>query len=105
MAALELEVVQGLADAQSPAACPDRRVEPRVYKRDGSAVTFWTVYEPLTTDELLPGAYSDALQRLHAGMRRLDIATPRFTHRVAEAQGLVANRPQTPALGNPIGNS
>jgi thiamine kinase-like enzyme len=63
-------------------------------------VTFWTYYEQRTADKLSPGEYSDALQRLHAGMRRLDIATPHFTQQVAEAQGLVANRQQTPALAD-----
>ena len=98
VAALELEVAQRLADTQSPAARLETRVEPGVYQRDGFAVTFWTYYEPRTTDQLLPGEYSDALQRLHSGMRRLDIATPHFTQRVAEAQSLVANRQETPAL-------
>jgi hypothetical protein len=97
-AALELEVAQRLADTQSPAASLDVRVEPSVYERDGFAVTFWTYYELGTTHELLPGQYSDALQRLHAGMRRLDIATPHFTQRVAEAEGLVADPEETPAL-------
>jgi len=98
VAALEVEVAQRLADTQSPAATLDGRVEPRVYERDGFAVTFWTYYEQRTTDKMLPGEYADALQRLHAGMRRLDIVTPHFTQRVAEAEGLVANRQETPAL-------
>jgi len=91
-------VAQRLAGTQSPAATLDARVEPRVYERDGFAVTFWTYYEQRTKDNLLPGEYADALQRLHAGMRRLDIVTPHFTQRVAEAEGLVANRQETPAL-------
>lgn len=98
VATLELEVAQRLADTQSPAAALEARVAPRVYERDGFAVTFWTYYEQRTTDTLSPGEYSGALQRLHAGMRKLDIATPHFTQRVAEAQGLVANRQETPAL-------
>jgi hypothetical protein len=98
VAALELEVAQRLAETQSPVASLDARVKPRVYERDGFAVTFWTYYELRTTDELLPGEYADALQRLHAGMRRLDVATPHFTRRVAEAEGLVANRHETPVL-------
>lgn len=98
VAALELEVAQRLADMQSPVAFLDARVKPRVYERDGFAVTFWTYYELRPTGELLPGKYADALQRLHAGMRRLDIATPHFAQRVAEAEGLVASRHETPAL-------
>ncbi len=98
VASLELEIAQRLADTQSPAASLDARVVPRVYERDGFAVTFWTYYEVRKADELWLGEYSDALQRLHWGMRRLDVATPHFTQRVEEAEGLVANRQETPAL-------
>ena len=42
----------------------------------------------------------DALQQLHAGMRQIDVATPHFTDRVAEAQWLVESRDQTPALAD-----
>src|SRR6185436_2293039 len=45
-----------------------------------------------------PTDYANALERLHAGMRRLDVTTPHFTDRVAEAQQLVASRERTPAL-------
>ncbi|MEP6872416.1 MAG: phosphotransferase, partial [Anaerolineaceae bacterium] len=36
----------------------------------------------------------------HAGMRKLDVTTPHFTDRVAEAEQLVASRDQTPALSD-----
>ena len=42
--------------------------------------------------------YARALERLHAGLRQVDLTTPHFTERVAEAQQLVASRDQTPAL-------
>jgi aminoglycoside phosphotransferase (APT) family kinase protein len=98
VAALELEVAQRLADEQSPVASLAAGVQPRVYQRDGFAVTFWTYYEQLTTHELLPAEYADGLARLHAGLRGLDVASPHFTQRVAEAERLVANRDETPAL-------
>ena len=41
-----------------------------------------------------------ALARLHAGMRKLDVATPHFTDRVEEARRLVASRDDTPALAD-----
>jgi hypothetical protein len=53
----------------SPVAAPEPRVEPRVYERDGFAVTLWTHYEVMPPDLDLPGAYADVLQRLHTGMR------------------------------------
>jgi aminoglycoside phosphotransferase (APT) family kinase protein len=63
-----------------------------------SAVTLWTYYEVVAADMDLPGAYADVLQRLHTGMRNVEIATPHFLDRVAEAERLVTQRDETPAL-------
>jgi Ser/Thr protein kinase RdoA (MazF antagonist) len=52
------------------------------------------------TREVSPADYADALKRLHAGMRRLDVPTPHFTDRVEQAQQLLANRDDTPALAD-----
>ncbi len=98
VAALEVEVAGRLAATASPVAALEPRVEPRVYERDGFAVTLWTYYDVVTPAPDLPGAYADALQRLHAGMRRVEIATPHFLDRVAEAERLVTHRDDTPAL-------
>jgi hypothetical protein len=68
-----------------------------VYERDGFAVTLWTYYEP-AGGEASAREYADALVRLHAGMRRLEVAAPHFTDRVAEAEQLVAARDRTPEL-------
>jgi thiamine kinase-like enzyme len=81
-------------------AALDPRVEPRVYERDGFVVTLWTYYEPATPREASPDGYASALERLHAGMRKLDIPAPHFTDRVEEAQQLVASRDRTPALAD-----
>jgi Ser/Thr protein kinase RdoA (MazF antagonist) len=94
----EIELAQLLVAAGCPVAVLDPRVEPRVYKRDGFLITLWTYYEPAAPDEISPADYADALQRLHAGMRKVDVSTPHFTDRVAEAQRLVASRELTPAL-------
>ena len=45
VAQLEVDVALRLAEAGSPVAALDPRVEPRVYERDGFAVTLWTFYE------------------------------------------------------------
>ena len=100
VARFEIEIAQRLADSRSPVAALDPRVEPRVYERDGFVVTFWTYYEPATAGGVPPVDYADALARLHAGMRRLDIPTPHFTDRVGQAQQLVASRSRTPALSD-----
>ena len=97
-AALEVELALRLAGTASPVAALEPRVEPRVYERDGFAVTVWTYYEAVAPDLGLPGAYADVLQRLHTGMRSVEIATPHFLDRAAEAERLVTDRDETPAL-------
>jgi thiamine kinase-like enzyme len=100
VAQVEVELAQRLAESESPVAALEPRVEPRVYERDGFVVTLWTYYEPVTPREVAPADYANALERLHAGMRQLDIPTPHFTDRVEQAQQLVANRDHTPALAD-----
>ena len=99
-AQFEIELAQRLAESESPVAALEPRVEPRVYERAGFVVTLWTYYEPATPREVSPADYADALERLHAGMRRLDVPAPHFTDRVEEAQRLVASRDHTPALAD-----
>jgi Phosphotransferase enzyme family len=98
VAALEVELARRLAATASPVAALEPRVEPRVYERDGFAVTLWTYYEVVAPGLDLPGAYADVLQRLHTGMRNAEIATPHFLDRAAEAERLVTRPDQTPAL-------
>jgi hypothetical protein len=100
VAQLEVDLAQRLTGTESPVAALEPRVEPRVYERDGFVVTLWTYYEPLSPPEVAPADYADALERLHAGMRKIDVTTPHFTDRVAEAQELVADRDRTPALAD-----
>jgi hypothetical protein len=97
VAQFEIELAQRLAEAECPVAALEPRVAPRAYERDGFVVTLWTYYEP-APGEVSPADYAKALERLHAGMRKLDVTTPHFTDRVAEAQHLVASREQTPTL-------
>jgi aminoglycoside phosphotransferase (APT) family kinase protein len=101
VAQLEVELAQRLAESGCPVAALDPRVEPRVHERDGFVVTLWSYYEPVAPREVSPADYAHALQRLHAGMRELDVPTPHFTDRVEQAQQLVANRDRTPALADP----
>ena len=95
--AFEVDLAQRLARAESPVAALEPRVAPRCYERDGFEVTLWTYYEPATA-EISPAAYADALGRLHAGMRTLDVPAPHFTDRVASAEQLVARPELTPEL-------
>jgi hypothetical protein len=100
VAQFEVELAQRLAESGCPVAALDPRVQPRVYERDGFVVTLWTYYAPVTPREISPADYANALQRLHAGMRELDVPAPHFTDRVEQAQHLVANRDRTPALAD-----
>jgi hypothetical protein len=99
-AEFEVEVARRLAESDSPVAVLEPRVEPRVYVRDGFAVTLWTYYEPVPSRDITPPEYAQALEQLHAGMRQIDVTAPHFTDRVAEAQRLVGNRAQTPELAD-----
>ncbi|MEU3731638.1 aminoglycoside phosphotransferase family protein [Streptomyces sp. NPDC033538] len=98
VAQFEVGVAQRLAESGCPVAVLDPRVEPRVHERDGFVVTLWTYYESVGPQEVSPADYAGALERLHTGMRTLDVPVPRFTDRVAQAQRLVADRDRTPAL-------
>jgi aminoglycoside phosphotransferase (APT) family kinase protein len=100
VALFEVELAQRLAESGSPVAALEPRVEPRVYERDGFVVTLWTYYEPVTTDVVSPADYANAIERLHAGMRKLDVPTPHWTDRVESAQQLVARRDHTPELAD-----
>jgi hypothetical protein len=100
VAQFEIEFAQRLAESESPVAAVDPRVEPRVYEHDGFVVTLWTYYEPATSREVSPADYANALVRLHAGMRELDVTAPHFTDRVEQAQQLIASRDHTPSLAD-----
>ena len=98
VAQFEVNLAQRLAETDSPVAALEPRVEPRVYERDGFAVTLWTYYEPVSPRDIAPAEYAQVLARLHAGMREIDLPAPHFTDRVAEAQQLVGSRELTPEL-------
>jgi hypothetical protein len=100
VAQFEVELAQRLAETESPVGVLEPRVQPRVYELDGFVITLWTYYEHVPSRVLPPAEYAQALERLHAGMRQIDVTAPHFTDRVAEAQQLVASRDHTPALAD-----
>ena len=99
-AQFEIDLARRLAESESPVAALEPRVEPRAYERGGFLVTLWTYYEPLTSRGVSAADYASALERLHAGMRKIDVPTPHFTDRLDSAQWLVASRGRTPALAD-----
>ena len=98
-AQLEVDLALRLAGTDTPVAALDPRVAPRVYERDGFAITLWTYYATESSHELTPAAYADALSRLHVGMHEVDLSTPHFTDRVKEAETLVASLDRTSVTG------
>jgi hypothetical protein len=99
VAQFEVELAQRLAEVGCPVGPLEPRVDPLVYMDDGFAVTLWTYYEPVTL-QVSPADYANALERLHVGMRKLDVSSPSFTDRVAEAEELVASPDLTPELAD-----
>jgi hypothetical protein len=110
----EAEVARRLAGTDSPVGELEPRVEPDVYVRDAFAITLWTYYEPVVADrrsgaahrqlgmssDLAPAEYADALVRLHAGLRQVELDAPHITDRVAGWAEGVGNRELTPELGD-----
>ncbi|WP_410790764.1 phosphotransferase [Kribbella sp. C-35] len=96
-AEFEIELAQRLADVGSPVAALEPRVEPLVYTRDGFAVTLWTYYEPVTP-AVSPADFAKALEQLHAGMRKVEMASPHFSDRIAEAEAIAADPNLSPEL-------
>jgi aminoglycoside phosphotransferase (APT) family kinase protein len=99
-AQLEVDLAGRLAGTDTPVAALDPRVAPRVYERDGFAITLWTYYASESSRELSPAVYADALKRLHVRMQDVDLSTPHFTDRVKEAEAIVVSRDRTPELSD-----
>ncbi len=96
-AQFEVELAQQLAAVGCPVALLEPRVDPLVYPSDGFEVTLWIYYEPVTP-HVSPADYAGALERLHAGLRKVDMPSPRFTDRIAEAEEVFANPDLSPEL-------
>ncbi len=97
-AQLEVDVAQRLAEVRSPVAALE---SPEVFVRGDHVVSLWAYYEPVPTPAIPHAEYAHALERLHAGMRQVDLPTPHFTDRVSEAQTLVADHTRAPELADP----
>jgi hypothetical protein len=97
--ATEVELARRLAETASPVAGLEPRVEPLVFVRDDFAITMWTSFEPVRR-MLPPADYAQALGRLHAGLRQIDVTTPHFVDRIAATQQDVASRDVTPELAD-----
>ena len=95
----EAEVARRLAETGSPVGVLAPRAGPGVYLRDAFALTLWTYYEPVGA--IAPADYADALLRIHAGLRRIDLAAPHVAERVAAWAAEVDDPEQTPGLPGP----
>jgi predicted trehalose synthase len=98
-AKFEVELARRLAQAGCPIGLLEPRVDPAVHTRDGFTVTLWTYYEPVGPHNS-PDAYAKALEQLHIGMREVNVPSPRFTDRIAEAEEVVTNPNRSPELAD-----
>jgi hypothetical protein len=98
-AQFEVELAQRLAGAGCPVGPLEPRVDPLVYPRDGFEVTLWVYYETVAP-HVSPADYAKALERLHHGMRKVDVPGPRFTDRIAAAEEVVASPDLSPELAD-----
>lgn len=96
-AEFEVALARRLTELGSPVSALEPRVPQQVHRRDGFAITLWTYYDNVS-DDISPTDYANALHRLHAAMRDVDIASPHFTERVASAQQLLDDHDRTPEL-------
>jgi hypothetical protein len=78
--------------------CLSHGGDPHAYVNGGFVVTFWSCHEPVSGEDIGPVEYTEALQQLHAGLRRVDLPAPHFTDGVAEAQSLLRDPAFTPEL-------
>ncbi|WP_327238835.1 aminoglycoside phosphotransferase family protein [Streptomyces sp. NBC_01317] len=99
VAQFEVELAGRLAEVGCPVCPLEPRADPRVYTRDGFAVTLWTYYEPVTP-HTSPVEYARALKQLHVGMRKADLPSPRFTDRITEAEEVVVDPDRSPELAD-----
>lgn len=95
----EMEVARRLAETDSPIGALEPRAQPRVYVRDGFALTLWIYYEPVGA--ITPTDYANALFRLHAGLRRIEETAPHISERIAVWVAEVDNPEQNPELPTP----
>ena len=96
----EVQIVRQLGEARAPVAELAPQVEPRVFVRDGFEIQLLAHYEPGPTRVVPPDEYAASLRRLHGAMGQLEVATPRFTDRVADVLQWVARRDETPDLAD-----
>lgn len=92
----EAEVARRLAQTDSPIGELEPRAQPRVYVRDSFALTFWVYYEQV--GEIAPADYANALMRLHAGLRQIDLAAPPISDRFNSWVAEVGDHEQNPEL-------
>ncbi|MGK2947972.1 MAG: phosphotransferase [Acidimicrobiales bacterium] len=94
----EVELVRLLAQTGSPVAALEARVEPRAFVRDGFQITIWTSFDPVQDPVLPPVEYGQALARLHAGLRQIEVTAPHVMDRVAAIERDAASPDITPDL-------
>lgn len=99
-AVLEVEVVRELTATGSPVAPLDSRVEPQVVVHDGFEISWWAHISEVPDRPLVPDEYAGMLERLHAGLRPIEIAAPHVMDRVAAVRRDAESPEATPDLAD-----
>lgn len=93
----EVRIAAALDRAGAPVVPALPRADPQVHEEDGLVISLWE-HRPGTGAAPAPAAYADALRRLHAALREVDIPAPPATDRVDAALALLADPARTPRL-------
>lgn len=70
--ASELRLTNALTTLRAPVGVPEPGIEPKVFLRDGYAITFWKHYERTSHEPIRRGDYAAVLRRLHESLAHVD---------------------------------
>ena len=82
------EITGAIRQIRADELGPAFKMMARVARVQVNLIQSWEILSTMT-----PAEYADALHRLHAAMRSIDIEAPHVTDRIADAERLVTNRP------------
>ena len=94
----EITVADHAASEGAPIARPSPLFEPRLYRSDSLAMTFWVHVEHDPAGKLDPQQAAGALGAVHEALLDFDGDLPDYTDRLREAGTLLADDAATPTL-------
>lgn len=95
----EVELARRLAaETDGLIAGLDPRVEPAIFQRDNFEIGMWTYFEPEPSQEHSSADYAKRLEGLHVALRKIDMASPPFTDRLATIRQWLSDGEVAPDL-------